>query len=138
VFLLDTNVVSELRRGERCNVGVAAWYAGAQDADLFISVLVIGEIRKGIEIVRRRQDYRHAEILAAVWLETLRGFFSDRLLPVDSSIADAWGELYAIRNVPIIDGLIAATAKVYNLTLVTRDVADVRGLGADALNPFTI
>ena len=87
--------------------------------------------------MRRRQDYRQAEILA-VWLETLRAFFSDRLLPVDSSIADAWGELYAIRNVPIIDGLIAATAKVYNLTLVTRDVADVRGLGADALNPFTI
>ena len=136
MFLLDTNVVSELRRGERCNLGVTTWYVGLQDVDLFTSVIVLGEIRKGIEIVRRRQDYRQADILT-LWLETVRGLFSDNVLPVDSAVADAWGEMHAIRNVPVVDGLLAATAKVHNLTLVTRNMADVQGLGTDVLNPFT-
>lgn len=136
MFLLDTNVLSELRRGDHCNVGVSRWYAGVQYADLFISALVIGEIRKGIARLRRRQDYRQAEFLE-VWLETSRDFFADRILPVDAAVADAWGEMFAIRNVSAVDGLLAATAITHGLTLVTRNIAHVQGLGADLLNPFT-
>ena len=136
MFLLDTNVVSELRRRERCNAGVSDWYSGVQYTDLFTSALVIGEIRKGIARLRLRRDHRQSDILE-VWLEISRDFFAGRILPVDAEIADAWGEMYAIRNVPIIDGLLAATAKVHGLTLVTGNISHVQGLGADLLNPFT-
>ena len=135
MFLLDTNVVSELRLAERRNVGVSDWYAGVQYSDLFTSALVVGEIRKGIERLRQRQDYRQADVLE-VWLETSRDFFADRILPVDTEVADTWGRLYAIRNVPAVDGLLAATAIVHDLTLVTRNISHVQGLGADLLNPF--
>ena len=137
MFLLDTNLVSELRRGELRNAGVSDWYDGIVDsAHLYTSALVIGEIRKGIEIVRLRNDRLQAEILT-IWLETLYEFFGERILPVDAAVADAWGEMFSIRNVPIVDGLLVATAKVHNLTLVTRNIAQVQGLGADLLNPFT-
>ncbi len=136
MFLLDTNVVSELRLRERGNAGVSDWYGSVQDADLFTSALVIGEIRKGIARLRRRRDYRQAEILE-VWLEISQDFFAERILPVDAIVADAWGQMFAIRNVPVVDGLIAATAKVNDFILVTRNVADVQGLGVDLLNPFT-
>ena len=112
------------------------WYDGAPDEDLFTSALVIGEIRKGIARLRRRQDYRQAEVLE-IWLEVSQDYFTGRILPVDAAVADAWGQMYAIRNVSIVDGLIAATAKVNNFTLVTRNVEDVQGLGVDLLNPFT-
>lgn len=136
MFLLDTNVVSELRLRERRNVGVSGWYAGVQYADLFTSALVLGEIRKGIVRLRLRQDHRQADILE-VWLEASRDFFADRILPIDAEVADTWGRLYAIRNVPIVDGLLVATAIVHDLTLVTRNISQVQGLGADLLNPFT-
>lgn len=136
MFLLDTNVVSELRREGRRNVGVSNWYAGVQYDNLFTSVLVMGEIRKGIARLFQRQDYRQANILE-VWLETSRDFFADRILPIDAAIADTWGQMHAIRNVPVVDGLLAATAIVHNLTLVTRNVSHVQGLGAELLNPFT-
>ena len=136
MFLLDTNILSELRRGRRCNPGVAAWFAAAAAPDLFISVLTIGEIYKGIALARQRQDYTQADNLDA-WLRLLAAQFADRVLPVDAAIAQAWGQLYAIRNVPVVDGLLAATAKVNSLTLVTRNIVDVRDLGADLLNPFT-
>ena len=136
MFLLDTNVVSESRRGRRGNPGVVAWLASVAITDLFISALVLGELRKGIAMSRRRQDYVQAENLDA-WLRSLIHPFSERILPVDAEIADAWGEMYAIRNVLIVDGLLAATAKVHNLTLVTRNTSQVQGLGVDLLNPFT-
>ena len=135
MFLLDTNVVSELRREGRRNVGVSNWYAGVQYDNLFTSVLVIGEIRKGIARLFQRQDYRQANILE-VWLETSRDLFADRILPIDAAIADTWGQMHAIRNVPVVDGLLAATAIVHNLTLVTRNISHVEGLGAELLNPF--
>ncbi len=136
MFLLDTNVVSELRQGGHGNAGVSDWYDGVPDEDLFTSALVIGEIRKGIARLRRRQDHRQAEVLE-IWLEVSQDFFAGRILPVDAAVADVWGQMYAIRNVSIVDGLIAATARVNNFTLVTRNVEDVQGLGVDLLNPFT-
>ena len=136
MFLGDTNVISELRRGLRGNPGVAAWFASIAVADLFISVLVLGELRKGVAIATRRGDFTQAANLES-WLDTFSLQFADRILPVDASVADAWGRMYAIRNVPVVDGLLAASAIVHGLTLVTRNVSHVQGLGADLLNPFT-
>ena len=136
MFLLDTNIISELRKGPRCDVGVADWYASVPEAGLFISVLALGEIRKGIELARRRQDGAQADVLE-LWLQTVVGRFSQRILPIDAIVAELWGQLYRVRNVPTIDGLLAATATAHDLTLVTRNVADVRDLGAKLLNPFS-
>ena len=135
MFLTDTNVLSEVRKDRRCNPGVASWYAGVQETELFISPLVLGEIRKGIELARNSNDHQKANVLE-VWLQSLAGRFSGRVLPVTAQIADIWGRMYGIRNVPIIDGLLAATAEAHGLTLVTRNISDVQGLGVELLNPF--
>lgn len=137
MFLLDTNILSELRRGQRCNPGVAAWFATVAATDLFVSVLTIGELHKGVALARQRRDYVQADNLDA-WLGLLSSQFADHILPVDAAAALMWGQMYSIRNVPVIDGLLAATAKANHLTLVTRNIADVRGLGANLLNPFTV
>ena len=134
MFLLDTNVISEVRKEHRCNAGVASWFAGVSDADLFVSVVVTGEIRQGIERLRRR-DSRQAEILER-WLEDVVTSYADRVLPIDGRVADAWGRLSPVRPIPVIDGLLAATARVHDMTLVTRNTPDVEGLGVPVLNPF--
>lgn len=133
-FLLDTNIISEVRKGARCDPNVAQWYSSIRDEDLYLSVLVLGEIRKGIERARAN-DPRKAEILAA-WLAQVVAMFGDRVLGVDLAVADEWGRMGALRPVATIDSLLAATAKVHALTLVTRNAADVAGLGAAVLNPF--
>lgn len=133
-FLIDTNIISELRKGERCDAAVAAWWAGVAEVDLWLSALVVGEIRKGVELARRR-DPRKAEVLET-WLSDVLSGFGDRVLPVDATVAEEWGRMNAIRPVPVIDALLAATAKANDLTLVTRNEADVAGLGVEVLNPF--
>jgi len=133
-FLIDTNVISEVRKGDRCEASVAAWWQEVNEADLFLSPLVLGEIRKGVELARHR-DPQKAEVLERWLIDVLEGF-ADRLLPVDGRVADEWGRMNAIRPVSVIDALLAATAKVNGLTLVTRNEADVAGLGVDILNPF--
>lgn len=134
-YLVDTNVISEIRKGTRCNPGVSVWYATVVDEDLCLSVLVLGEIRKGVELLRSR-DPQQAQVLE-VWLDTVAEAFGERALPIEAAIAEEWGRLNAVRPIPVIDGLLAATAKVHSLTLVTRNEADVAGLGAVVLNPFT-
>ncbi len=133
-FLIDTNVISEVRKGDRCEASVAAWWQEVNEADLFLSPLVLGEIRKGVELARHR-DPQKAEVLERWLIDVLEGF-ADRLLPVDGRVANEWGRMNAIRPVSVIDALLAATAKVNGLTLVTRNEADVAGLGVDILNPF--
>ena len=135
-YLVDTNVISEIRKGARGNPGVVAWYATVTDEDLCLSVLVLGEIRKGVELKRRR-DPAQADLLEA-WLDQIKIAFGARALPVDATIIEAWGRMAAIRPIPIpvVDGLLAATAKVHDLTLVTRNEADVADLGVKILNPF--
>ncbi len=133
-FLIDTNIISEIRKGDRCDAAVAAWWAGVADDDLWLSAMVLGEIRKGVELARRR-DPQKAAVLEA-WLSDVVSGFGDRVLPVDASVAEEWGRMNAIRPVPVIDGLLAATAKANGLTLVTRNEADVAGLGVEVLNPF--
>ena len=134
LYLLDTNVISEVRR-PRPNPGVVQWFDAVADADIRTSVLVIGEIRQGVERLRRR-DPAAAEALDS-WLGDVRSQFTGRLLPVDAPIAERWGALNAHGPLPVVDGLLAATALVHELTLVTRNVADVARTGARTLNPFT-
>lgn len=133
-FLLDTNVLSELRKGERADANVRRWFGSVDENSLFLSVLVTGEIRRGIEAIRKR-DVRAAWALEG-WLETLVKAHSDRVLPVDAAIADEWGRLDARGSLPVVDGLLAATARVHDLTLVTRNVKDVARTGMDVLDPF--
>ena len=134
-YLVDTNVVSELRKGRRCDPGVASWFAAASSEDLFLSVLTIGEIRKGIESIRRR-DARAAEALE-LWLGDVVAAHADRILPVDEVIAQQWGRFNVPDPLPVLDGLLAATASVHGLTLVTRNVRDVERTGVSCLNPFS-
>jgi predicted nucleic acid-binding protein len=134
-YLLDTNVISEIRKGPRCDPGVVSWFAGVSTGELFLSALTIGEIRKGIENIRRH-DQRTAEVLDA-WLADLVAQFSDRILPVDESIAERWGRFNVPDPLPVIDSLLAATASVHGLDLITRNVKDVARTGVTCLNPFS-
>ena len=133
-FLVDTNIISEIRKGARANSNVAAWYAAVPDADLYVSVLVVGELRRGVER-KRAQDPAQAAVLEN-WLVVIQREFGGRIVPVDTGVAEEWGRMSGPRPISIIDALMAATAKVHGLTLVTRNVSHVQGLGAKILNPF--
>ena len=135
MFLLDTNVVSELRKGARANPGVVAWIAEVDDSELFLSVLVAGELRQGVERLRLRDAPSAAHLDR--WCSALIDGYADRLLPVDVRIADLWGRLNSPDPISAVDGLLAATAIVHGLTLVTRNVKDVARTGVMLHNPFT-
>lgn len=132
-FLLDTNVVSEVRKSNP-DAHVHRWIASVPGFELFISVLVVGEIRQGIERLRPR-DPRQAAAYET-WLAVLRHEYRDRILPVTTDVSEEWGRLNASRPLPVIDGLMAATAIVHDLTLVTRNVAEVAETPARIVNPF--
>lgn len=134
-YLLDTNVISELRKGERADANAKAWFEGLGDEEIFVSVLTIGEIRRGIENVRRRDPDSAASLDS--WLSRLGEAHRDRILPVDRAIAEEWGRMNVPDPLPVVDGLLAATAKVAGLTFVTRNVADVEGSGATVFDPFS-
>ena len=131
-FLLDTNIVSELRKGPRTHAGVLAWFDEQPARSLFLSVVTVGEIRQGIEQVRRT-DPRQAASLDR-WVQGLTQYYEDRLLYVDGSIAEEWGRLRAKQSVPVVDALLAATARVHDLTIVTRNVRDFRDVPVRVLN----
>ncbi len=131
-YLLDTNVISEIRRGRDANV--RAWAASIRDPDLYLSVLTIGEIRKGIDRLQVR-DPAQAGVFAR-WLEQLVDRFADRIVGVDVRIAQHWGRLNAKTPRNTIDSLIAATAFVHDLTVVTRNTGDFEGCGIPLLDPW--
>jgi toxin FitB len=133
-WLVDTNIISEVRKGPRCHPGVAAWWAAVEDRDLFLSALTLGEIRRGIEGIRHRDPVKAATLER--WLRDVSEAFGARIIGVDPAVADAWGRMSAARSVPVIDALLAATAQVHDLVFVTRNTADVSGLGVRTLNPF--
>jgi toxin FitB len=135
-FLLDTNVISEIRKLERTDPNVAKWVAQTPVKEIGTSVLVLAEIRRGIELKRRRD----AEQAAALdrWFAQMRTRLGDRVLPIDEPIAEAWALLSVPDPLPLIDGLLAATAKVHGLMLVTRNTADVARTGVAILDPFNI
>ena len=133
-YLLDTNVLSELRR-KAPNPRVVQWFSQRPAGTLYLSVLTLGEIRKGIEALP--DPLRRLVVLD--WLETeLPAFFSGRILAVDAAVADCWGRLLAQagRPLPAIDSLLAATAAQHGLILVTRNLRDVQGLGVQLLSPW--
>lgn len=132
--LLDTNVIAELRKGARADGRVRAWFAALDPEGIRLSVVTLGEVRRGIESVRRR-DVQAARALER-WLRRLVADYADRILDVDLAVAEEWGRLNVPNPLPVIDGLLAATAKVHGLTLATRNVTDVARAGVDVVNPF--
>lgn len=135
-YLLDTNVLSELRR-KNPDKGVVEWFTNRPASTLFLSVLTLGELRKGIEKIR---DPIRSTALTD-WLETdLPNFFTGRILSIDSEVADTWGRLTAMhtRPLPAIDSLLGATAAKHGLSMVTRNARDFEGLGIEVINPWTM
>lgn len=136
-FLLDTNIISELIK-PRPEPKVVTWVDSTDETLLFLSVLTLGEIRKGIAALEKASR----RVALEAWLETrLRPRFSGRILPIDEAVADRWGVLAAAAAargapLPVIDGLLAATALQYNLTLVTRNARGAPGTGALVFNPW--
>jgi toxin FitB len=132
-YLLDTNVLSETRRA-RPDAGVLRFLDQVDASALYVSVLTLGELRKGVA-AKRLSDPATAERLES-WVEGLEQNFSDRILGIDLRVARIWGELSAARPRPVIDTLLAATAIRHSLTLVTRNTSDVEGTSATILNPW--
>jgi predicted nucleic acid-binding protein len=133
-YLLDTNVLSETRK-KLADGNVTAFITNTDPSVLYISVLTLGELRKGIA-QKRRTDPTAATALA-MWVDGLEVGFADRILGVDAATASQWGELSAQRPRPILDTLLAATAIVHRLTFVTRNTSDVDDIDIKLLNPFT-
>ena len=134
-FLLDTNIISEIRKRNRANPNVARWVARTPVEEIGTSVIVLAEIRRGIEL-KRRSDPEQARSLDQ-WYAQMRTKLGERVLPIDEPIGDAWALLSIPNPLPLIDGLLAATAKVHGLTLVTRNVDDIASTGVPLLNPFS-
>jgi predicted nucleic acid-binding protein len=132
-YLLDTNIVSETRK-TRPNKGVTALLAAADASSLFLSVLTVGELRKGVA-AKLRSDPVGADRIST-WIDELETIFSDRILPIDMAIARRWGELSVDSSRPVIDTLIAATAIDHDLVLVTRNTDDMRGIGMSIVDPW--
>ncbi|MFY3382905.1 type II toxin-antitoxin system VapC family toxin [Paracidovorax sp. MALMAid1276] len=131
-YLLDTNVVSELRR-QRPHGAVVAWLESLDDAQLFLSAVTLGEIQAGIELTRDQDPHKATDI--ETWLELVAGAYN--VLPMDAAVVRAWARLmHRKSNTLYEDAMIAATAQVYGLTVATRNVADFNALGVEVFNPF--
>lgn len=136
-YLLDTNVVSELRKVRlgRANPGVAQWADGVNAADLYLSVVTVQELEMGVLLLLRRDPAQGAVLRA--WLDTqVLPAFVQRTLPVDLAVAQRSAALHVPNPRPVRDGLIAATALVHGMTVVTRNVADFQPCGVPVLNPW--
>lgn len=131
-YLLDTNILSELRKRNPSRT-VSAWFDSVSDDDVYLSVLTVGEIRHGIERLRAREPERAADY--DHWLGELLVGYRDHIADIDREVADEWGRLNRGRTLPVVDGLLAATARVRKWTMVTRNVRDFP-LEVDLLNPF--
>jgi toxin FitB len=132
-YLLDTNVISETRK-KQPHPGVIAFISSAPRGSLFLSVLTMGELRKGVA-KRKATDPATARALSA-WADGLELSFAEHILGIDTATARLWGELSASRSMPVIDTLLAATAIVHKLTFVTRNIADIEGTGVSSVNPW--
>lgn len=133
-FLLDTNVVSELRKRERADAAVRKWFDEHRAAEFWLSVLVVGELRRGVELIARR-DPDAADVLRR-WLQSTVEDFGDRILPLTVAICERWALISVPDPVPVVDGMLAATAIEHGLVLATRNLTDVRTTGVIAIDPF--
>jgi predicted nucleic acid-binding protein len=137
MYLIDTNIISEIRKGSRANQGVQAFFREAEgDARaLYLSVVTVSELRRGVEMIRHRGDTRQASVLDA-WLATVMRDYASNILAVDAEIGQLWGHLRAPNPQHELDKLIAATALIHDLTVVTRNVDDFAKTGVRLVNPF--
>jgi predicted nucleic acid-binding protein len=135
MYLIDTNVISEARKGKKANPGVIDFWEHVDAADVYLPAQTIGELRRGLENVRQRGDVRQTELLER-WLELVTSQYVDRILSFDADCAQVWGRLMSPHPQHPIDKQIAAVALIYDLTIVTRNVDDFRDTGAKVLNPF--
>jgi hypothetical protein len=133
-YLLDTNVLSETRKRQP-DAAVTDWIAAAPPESLHVSVLTLGEIEQGISRIRNRGDHEQAAGLER-WLREVEAGFAERVLPVTLPVASTWGRQPHTQPLPVVDGLIAATAKVNDLTVVTRNTKDFERSGVQVFNPF--
>lgn len=137
MYLIDTNVISEARKKSRANAGVIELFdriARAGDP-VYLSVITIGELRRGVELIRLRGDTEQAGLLAD-WLSAVLGQYADKVLAFDADAAQVWGRLRAPNPEHALDKQIAATALVHDLTVVTRNAVDFAGTGVKVMNPF--
>jgi predicted nucleic acid-binding protein len=137
LYLIDTDVVSEARKKGRANPGVLAFFerVGASDESTYLSAVSVGELRRGVELVRRRGDIEQAGLLEA-WLTVVLEQYEDKILAFDSDAAQVWGRSRVPDPGHPLDKQIAAIALVNDLILVTRNTSDFMGLGVKLSNPF--
>lgn len=138
MYLVDTNVISEARKRSKADKGVRAFFRGANndDSQVYLSVVTVGEIRRGVELIRHRGDTRQANQLES-WLESLLVNYRQNVLKIDEDIAQLWGRLRVPHPENALDKQIAATALIYGLTVVTRNDKDFAETGVRVLNPFS-
>ncbi|MFT3757441.1 type II toxin-antitoxin system VapC family toxin [Thauera sp.] len=135
MYLLDTNVLSELRKGQRANSGVRAFFATLDSADIYLAVQTIGEIRRGLDNIRRRGDHVQADRLE-VWLDAVVAEHARHILDFDLECAQLWGNLLSASPQHPIDKQIAAIGLIHDLTVATRNTADFAGTGVRLFDPF--
>ncbi len=135
MYLVDTNVVSEARKGKKANPGVRKFFQTSDAGDLYLSVQTIGEVRRGLENIRRRGDLPQANKLEK-WLDRVVADYADRILSFDEECAQVWGRLMSPHPEHPVDKQIAAIALIHDLTVITRNVDDFRGTGVALKNPF--
>ena len=136
MYLIDTNVISEIRKKDRANQGVISFFEqSSPDRQLYLSSVTIGELRRGVELIRHRGDIHQAQLLET-WLNMLLLDYKEKILGFDTDTAQVWGRLCAPHPENPIDKQIAATAVLHGLVVVTRNTADFEGTGVQCLNPF--
>ena len=133
-YLVDPNVLSEIRKGPRADARVAAWFASVTPDELFVSVITLGELRRGIDNVARRD--RPAALTLNRWFHRMVTGYGERILAIELRVAEEWGRITAEASLPTADALIAATARVNGLTVVTRNTKVLARSGVPVLNPF--
>ncbi len=137
MYLIDTNVLSEIRKKKKANAGVFAFFKTAikNNESLFLSVITIGELRRGIELIRYRGDTKQANLLEK-WISVILNDYSDNILDIDEDVAQLWGKLCSPHHEHALDKQIAATAIVHNLVVVSRNEKGFIRTGVNVLNPF--